>query len=214
MNIRVLKMRGVLCFIVLVGGLLASSHVYALDATESEDTTYHYYQNGKKLRIWLRADMVASFAILPAALTQEEYLYRTDPQTMLRDIRQHFPEASLSERSRHGSVGLYHIPVAEQGSALVGERMKAAGQSQQEQKYRYEPVFTSTQGGKHYLAPTNGVFVKFAADWTEERIQAWLVEHDVEPYRLDKILINNVYLIDTDNGMGSISLANRLWLTG
>ena len=184
-----------------------------------QGTPYYYYLDGRRHRLWLRTDMVASLPQVPAALSDSEYRRRTNAAQALRAASGRF-EGVAEQDSGSSVVRLFAVeenlgrdlePMFKTGaqSYAASAARRAAGND-----YHYSEVFSSHPQGRDYRALPGGVFVKFAPEWDAARVSGWLSSQGIADFRAEKVLRANVYLIQTPPGIEALAVANRLHETG
>lgn len=72
------------------------------------------------------------------------------------------------------------------------------------------PVFGNTVGTRRALP--GGIIVTFADDWDSQRIQKWVAAKGLSVE--SKLDFGNIYVLTTDAGLSSLSLANQIHESG
>jgi len=79
-------------------------------------------------------------------------------------------------------------------------------------KVSVSPVFTSSLAGGQHMALPGGILVTFKADWDEQKVKQWLTKKGLAVKK--KMTFGNIYLLESQPGMTSLTLANSIYESG
>ncbi|NOY71897.1 MAG: hypothetical protein GXP14_05895 [Gammaproteobacteria bacterium] len=157
----------------------------------AEPQRYFWYDGDEKRSVWVNPELIAEFKVQTEANAQLKSLDTT------KKINTQLP-----------FVRFLKIEADDTSIQAVGKSVNEGDNSQ------FSPVLhdaASISGIKRAL-PGN-VLVQMKFDWSQEKIEAWFEKYNLIAIK-SLTFAPNAFLIQTQSGLDSLDIANRIYETG